>query len=522
MINVLKAGLFIILCCAFTFVNAQQGIITTIIGTGSGGYGGDNGPASAALLGSPTGICMDKHGNIYIGDMSVYSVVRKVNAASGIITTVAGNGSIGYNGDNIPATTAKMHYPAGVAIDTSGNIYISEYAGYRIRKVDAITGFITTIAGTGTSGSAGENVAATNAQINGVRSICLDRLGNIYIADQLNKKVRKVDLSGIITTYAGIGAAGTGGDNGPATAAQMTPYGVAADTFNNIYIADGDNFVVRKVDAVTNVITTVAGGGVSTAENVPATSAGIEPYGIYVDKGQNIFIVNHSNYSIRKINASGIIVTVASHGYGYAGDHGPATAALLRCATGVYADDSGSIYIGDDANSVVRKVTYCRGNPIAVYNDTGTQTRGFEYTGTTVLYDSVRWNFGDGDTSHALNPIHTYTANGTYHACVTVYTDCGSDSACKDIVITHVEAPMVLSREELKIWPNPVNGLMTIEGAQFSKLTVTDVVGKIVYTKYISSDKENIHMEFLPNGVYVVQVVDAVSGERGVKKIVKE
>ena len=223
--------------------------ITTYAGNGIAGYAGDGGPATSAQLKPPEDVDVDSSGNIYIADTQNQRI-RKVDAATGIIQTVAGTGSAGYNGDGGPATSAQLKAPSGVAIDSSGNIYIADTQNFRIRKVDAATGIIQTVAGTGVAGYSGDGGPATSAQIKNPAVVAVDASGNIYIADTLNHRIRKVDAAtGIIQTVAGTGVAGYSGDGGPATSAQIkNPAVVAVDASGNIYIGDTDNHRIRKVD----------------------------------------------------------------------------------------------------------------------------------------------------------------------------------------------------------------------------------------------------------------------------------
>ena len=337
-------------------------IITTVAGTGTEGYNGDNITATSAQLFGPISVALDDLGNIYIADI-FNNRIRKVDAISGIITTIAGTGTMGYNGDNIAATSAQLFYPGGVAFDASSNLYISDYYNERIRKVDAITGIITTIAGTGTAGYNGDNIAATSAQLDGPCKVAFDVSGNIYISDYYNERIRKVDaITGIITTIAGTGTAGYNGDNIAATSAQLNgPWGVAIDASGNVYFGDTYNERVRKINVSTGIITTIAGTGTEgyNGDNILATSAQLNnPQGITLDTSGNIYIGDLHNYRIRKIDANnGIITTIAGTGTsGYNGDNIAATSAQLSDPFGVAIDSLGNIYITDRGNNRIRKI----------------------------------------------------------------------------------------------------------------------------------------------------------------------
>jgi uncharacterized protein (TIGR03437 family) len=326
------------------------GVITTVAGHGGLVFLGENGPATGALV-SPAGVVVDLTGNLYIAD-GYYNRIRKVSG--GVITTVAGGGSS--LGDNGPATSTQLS-PNGVAVDSSGNLYIADSNDHRIRKVSG--GVITTVAGNGTGGLfggfSGDNGPATSAQLGGPQGVTVDTTGNLYIADDL--RIRKVS-GGVITTVAGNGTRGFSGDNGPATSAQLGgPAGVAVDTAGNLYIADYGNHDIRRVS--NGVITTVAGnvGRGFSGDNGPATSAQLSfPSSVAVDSDGNLFIADSGNNRIRKVSG-GVITTVAGNGayYGFSGDNGPATSAVLRFPTGVALDSDGNLYIADEY--LIRKVS---------------------------------------------------------------------------------------------------------------------------------------------------------------------
>jgi sugar lactone lactonase YvrE len=224
---------------------STSGIITTVAGNGAATFSGDGGAATSAELHGPSGVAVDSSGNIYIAD-TYNERIRKVST-SGIITTVAGNGTGGYSGDGGAATSAELYYPSGVAVDSSGNIYIADRNNDRIREVST-SGIITTVAGNGTWGYSGDSGAATSAELYGPSGVAVDSSGNIFFVEDGNNRVRKVSASGIITTVAGNGTGGYSGDGGVATSAELyTPYGVAVDSSGNIYIADLNNNRIRKV-----------------------------------------------------------------------------------------------------------------------------------------------------------------------------------------------------------------------------------------------------------------------------------
>lgn len=342
------------LACASVQADAQ------IIRTYAGGGVGDGGAATGAMLSVPEGVAVDTSGNLYIADRN-NSRVRKVSPG-GVITTVAGNGIYGYSGDGGAATSATINSPKSVAIDALGNLYITDSGNSRIRRVSA-AGIITTVAGNGTAGYSGDGGAATNAAINNPFGIVVDLAGNLYFADAFNNCIRKVATNGIITTLAGNGSPGYAGDGGAATSALLwRPAGIAFDASSgNLYVADGSNSRIRKV-TVSGIITTVAGNGTDgySGDGGAATSAELAgPFDVAVDTSGNLFIADTGNNLIRKVSTSGIITTVAGLGYGYggfSGDGGAATSARLNYPTSIVIDGSGNLYLADVFNNRIRQV----------------------------------------------------------------------------------------------------------------------------------------------------------------------
>jgi len=341
---------------------SPNGIITTVAGGGSlGGSLGDGGPAISAFLADPRGVAVDGNGNLFIAAGSS-ALVRRVSP-SGVITTVAGNGQEpGYSGDGGPATSAPLALAGAlstVAVDGAGNLYIADNGNNRVRRVSP-SGIITTVAGNGQSGYFGDGGQAISAQLSAPYSVAVDGTGNLFIADYSNNRVRRVSPNGIITTVAGNGQSGYSGDGGPATSAQLDhPYGVAVDAAGNLFIADKNNSLVRRVSP-NGIITTVAGNGQSgySGDGGPASSAQLgSPVGLAVDGAGNLFVADHGNYVVRKISASGIITTVAGMGGqpGVYGDGGPATSAQLLDPYGVALDAAGNLFIADRYR--VRKVS---------------------------------------------------------------------------------------------------------------------------------------------------------------------
>jgi uncharacterized protein (TIGR03437 family) len=350
-------------CAGFCAPASAQRLISTVAGNGVVGFSGDGGPATAAQLWLPSSVAVDATGNLYIADYG-NNRVREVSA--GVITTIAGNGTAGYSGDGGPAISASLYLPSGIAVDASGNVYIAEAAESLVRKVSA-GGTITTFAGDGVTGFAGDGGTATSAQLNldVFSGIAVDSAGNVYIADSGNNRIRRVSVGGVITTVAGNASGAYTGDNGAATSASLNgPVAVAVDASGNLYIADAGNNVVRKVSAG-GIITTVAGNGTAgfSGDGGPAKSAQLwTPSGVAVDHAGNLYIADYGNYRIRLVSA-GTISTIAGNGTeAYAGDGGPATAASLAPA-GIATDALGDLFIADQNNNRIREVSISAGQP---------------------------------------------------------------------------------------------------------------------------------------------------------------
>jgi PKD repeat protein len=357
---------------------SADGRITTLAGDGMPGFSGEGGsPASKSLLHDPTGVAVDGAGNVYFADTG-NNRVREISAAGGI-STIAGNGLGGYSGDGGPARAAELHAPDGVAVDANGNVYIADESNNRLRKVSG-DGTITTIAGTGTGGYNGDGMAATSAQLFEPRGVAVDAQGNVYIADFGNERVREVRPDGTIGTIAGDGNAGTTGDGGPATSAELqAPEALAVDASGSVYVVDNE-VRVRKVSGGT--ITTIAGDGT----------------------------------------------------LGFSGDGGPAGSAQLQAA-GVAVDARGDVYLADSGNARIRKVS----NLPPRVTFTASPASGvaplavlFDESGSTdpdgAIIENAEWDFGDGATASVggNTTSHTYVRAGTFVAKLTLRDDTGA------------------------------------------------------------------------------------------------
>jgi uncharacterized protein (TIGR03437 family) len=337
------------------YSQSPSSIIRTPAGSGIFGFGGDGGPATAARFSNPNGVAADASGNLYIADL-YNDRIRKVDV-NGVVTTFAGRFGGTFSGDGGPATEAGMFDVAGVAVDAAGNVFIADMDNYRIRKVDT-TGKISTVAGNGTYGFTGDNVQATQTALASPAAVAVDTAGNFYIGDIFNHRVRKVNPQGMITTFAGTGTAGNNGDGGLATQARIDiPEGLAFDRAGNLYIADSASNVVRKVDG-SGKISTFAGTGQGgfTGDNGQARQARLSsPRGVVADSTANIYIADAGNDRIRRVDSNGVIMTIAGNGQtGFNGDGISATQASLFEPTGLAADPYGAIYFTDSYNDRVR------------------------------------------------------------------------------------------------------------------------------------------------------------------------
>ncbi len=371
---------------------AQCYTIMTYAGSDSG-YAGDGGSAMLAKLSLPTGVAADHSGNLYVADYGA-CVIRKVTAG-GLIYTVAGTGTPGFGGDGGPATAAPLKGATGVATDAAGNLYIADEYNNRVRKVTT-AGTITTLAGTDSSGFAGDDGPATAALLSFPSGIAVDAIGDIYIADQGNDRIRMIDTSGTMHTVAGTGVPGWTGDSGPATAAGLfNPTGVALDAAGNLYIADYSNNVVRMVNT-SGTISTVAGNNIYgfSGDGGAATAAQLyNPSSVAADVFGNLFIADESNNRVRIVSPAGIIRTFAGDSVaGYSGDGGSALLGRLNRPTGVTTDNFGKLFIADFHNHVVRMVYACEGVPQIGYGSQGIYIKPNPTSGLLMVQSSTTVN----------------------------------------------------------------------------------------------------------------------------------
>ncbi len=334
---------------------STSGNISTVAGNGIGRYSGDGGAAQSALMSGPSAVATGPGGVFYISDTNNQRIREVVSG--GIISTLTGTGAAGFSGDGAAAASAQVAFPGGLAVDGSGNVYFADTNNQRVRKIAG--GTITTVAGNGTAGYGGDGAGAVNAQLNSPVAVAVDNAGNLYIADYNNDVVRKVSAGGGISTLAGNGSVGYSGDGGPAASAQLNgPASVAVDAAGNVYIADSGNHTVRIV-AHGGTISTFAGNGTlgGSGDGGPAAAAQLAtPAGLALDAAGNLYIADSGSGTVRLVNAGGgLIQTIAGGGgVGYSGDGGPAIGAQFRSLSGIAVDATGDVYLADRGNNAIR------------------------------------------------------------------------------------------------------------------------------------------------------------------------
>jgi uncharacterized protein (TIGR03437 family) len=353
--------------------------IVTVAGSGTDGYSGDGGAALAAEIGGISGLAVDTQGNVYFAD-SWNQRVRML-APTGVVSTIAGNGTSGDAGDGGPAVSASLLWPAGVAVDTEGNLYVS--SGSRVRKVSP-NGKIAAFAGGTTAGYGGDGGAATSARLTEPHGLAVDSAGNVYVADSGNSRIRRVDRTGVITTIAGNGVSGDSGDGGPATSAQIGyVHALAFDSTGNLYFSDPYNHCVRRV-LTSGTVETVAGGAFgSQGDGEPAGQAQLMyPYGLVVDGAGNIYIADLLNYRVRVVGTDGTTFTAAGTGSpGFSGDGEPGPYAALDMPAELALAPGGDIYVADLRNFRIRELLSPQTPPQPAVNSAPGAVNAASYSG---------------------------------------------------------------------------------------------------------------------------------------------
>ena len=521
----IKLQLFTLAFIAHFALNAQT--IETIAGTGTTGYSGNGGPATLAQLNTPSDLIYDASGNLYVTDF-YNNVIRKIDRY-GIITVFAGNGTGSYTGDGFPATAAGLNHPCAMLFDHYGEMILSDNGNNVIRKIDTL-GIITTIAGNGTSGSFGDGGPATNAQFHTPNRMSYDMDGNIYVADYGNHKIRKISTTGIISTVAGTGYPGFNSDGIAATLAQISqPTDVVFDHAGNMYICDQLNQRIRKVDSL-GIISTVAGNGGfgSTGDGGMATDATFSyASSIFIDDFGNIIITDSYGNSVRKVDTLGYISTIVGNGTaGYFGDGGPATDAELQMTWYARTDKCGNMVIADAGNGVIRKVNYFSILP-PIVGPSSVSTDS-----TIILTNAVpggSWSATPSSSATIDSATGVLTASAEASGIIIVnYTgDCGTATDTITIVPALSTETVVNNDLTMSLVPNPSKGIFSITGIMDVAISnnlsviISDVEGQVYAQKEMVIYDRSFTLpvdigEDTPAGLYFVRVT--VNGKSIVMK----
>ncbi|MGZ3863279.1 MAG: NHL domain-containing protein [Bacteroidia bacterium] len=499
-------------------------IIRTFAGTGVGSYTGDGGLAINATFSEPQGVMLDDTGNVYIVDEDD-NVIRKISSL-GMINTIIGSGLAGFSGDGGPAKFAKLTSPGGCAIDRKGNIYIADSYNHAIRKVNR-SGIISTVAGHGTVGGyGGDGANGTSAYLNFPEMVAVDRIGNVYITDASNDRIRKLDTNGIITTIAGNGTPAYSGDGGLAINATLNyPMGIVVDTTSGvIYFSDANNNVVRKIDT-NGIITTIAGNGLAgySGNGGPATTAKLNnPQGITIDTAGTIYVSDGGNNVVRKIDTAGIIVTYAGTCVaGYSGDGGPAIFGKIFNPPGITVDVTGNLYIAEYYNARVRKVSFCPSPLNVSVSGTDSLCTGDSVTLKVNGASTYTWS-ANADSSHLDSVVIKPVANTTYSVVGVDGTCYAIDSVL--IIVNTCGANIGQEGEDVfKIYPNPATDVLNVECFQHhvGKIEISNILGEKISEALLHDDVVKLHIEDLTHGIYFATITSpgaAIHREKFIKQ----
>jgi len=500
--------LFSFIITSFYFTSSAQGYRISTFAGGGASLAGNGAPATNAELRTPSGVCLDQYGNVYFSDQNFSNVRKVdslgiITTVAGLYTVTASGDTTaapgGYNGDSIPATSATLYWPEGVIVDRHGNLYIADQFNNRIRKVTT-DGYIHTICGGSSPGDSGDGGPATAALIRHPNDVSVDYAGNVYFADMNNHKVKKIDTTGLLTTIAGTGAFGFSGDGGPATAAELyNPDGLESDSMGNVFIADLYNNRIRRVDATTGIITTIlgVGTGACSGDGGSATSASIwEPTCIGVDKVGDIYIGAGSCYRVKKIDTAGILTNVAGNGIdGYNdGCGGPSE---LDIPQGVRPDNAGCVYIADYENNRLRKACSCDMSvpTIDSLNDSTLST--------TIVYTGYQWLKSGVPIPGATNATYIVRDTGYYSVFATDSTCCTGESAVHFAIPAPAGISNISNQYVVSVKPNPTTGIINISGAGLVDVIITNAIGGVLKE---AENTNEISITELPAGLYLIRI----------------
>lgn len=428
----------------------NTGNITTVAGTGIQGYGGDGGAASAAILDSPQGLVLDAT-NLYIADTHNHRI-RRVNLSTGTISTFAGSSIAGSSGDNGSASSATLDRPVALALDNKGDLYIADSGSHRIRRIDAASGWITTVAGVGTQGYDGDNRQAASALLDSPQGLAVDANGNLYIADTHNHRIRRIDTTGMMTTVAGTGAFGYAGDSGAAASARLAlPQGITIDSEGNLYLADSANHRIRRVDGISGVITTLAGDGTQdfAGDNGTSVSASLNtPHAVALSPAGLVTVADTSNQRVRQISGTSIQTIVG-----------------LGAANSVTLSLSGSASVAYGSGSIVAALSSTNASGNVVFTDSSGATTTVPLSSSGAVFDTSTLSAGQ----HTI--VASYGGDATHLAAQST----PFSLAITPLSITAIISPASLSYgEPVPVFIGSLSGLLSRDRANVSAAFAVD------------------------------------------------
>ncbi len=450
----------------------NQPLVSTF--AGSGAIASNDAIGTAAGFNYPTVVVMDHFNNLIVVDRSNHKI-RKITP-EGAVTTIAGTGVIGSLDG--PALTATFRYPDGAAVDSQGNIFISDQSNHKIRKID-INGVVSTFAGSGVAGFL--DGTGITAKFYYPAGMAIDANDNLFVADYSNHRIRKITPAGVVTTYAGLATAGAV-DGNVSVAKFNGPTGVGVDVVGNIFVADYGNHKIRKITLSGNVLTVAGTGIAGTADGSSTMASFNHPAIVAVDANNNLFITDEGNNKIRKINAAGEVTTLAGTGTVGANDGG-ADAATFKGPTGICVDALGTVYIADYGNHKIRKITT------------------YGYSVSPALPDGLTLNSVTGEISGTptqVSPMTEYTITATDAS--------GSNSFVLSIEVGTLGAE-AFTLNRLSVYPNPVNDILYVTPSEtIVKISVFNLVGQKVKEFDFEAIVHPLDFHTLSKGIYLMRI----------------